>query len=356
MQFLVFLCAMIYAVDTYAPLLRSSVASAGNDHRLGANEAPPAIISIFLGDMLMDIVGQLESGTPKETLKGGSLDLGAMSLPQIPRDTGDRNRTSPFAFTGNKFEFRAVGAAAAVSWPTTVLNTIVAEGLTVITARLQEALGKDPTPEEREQAVRSVLQQVVKDHKRVLFNGDGYDQAWHDEAAKRGLPNLRDSVAALTAMNTEPNLKLFKKHKVLDEAELESRTTIRFEKYCKQLLIEAETVVSLVRTQVLPAAWRHQTEVIEALAASEAVDLESPELREEVEQLVEMSRACQVRLGVLEQFLKAEHPNPADHAEQIRDAVRPAMDDLREAADEIEQRVADDIWPLPKYREMLLVK
>ena len=356
MQFLVFLCAVIYAVDTYAVLLRASVASAGNDHRLGANEAPPAIISIFLGDMLMDIIEQLEVGTPNKTIKGRKLDLGAMSLPQIPRDTGDRNRTSPFAFTGNKFEFRAVGSSAAVSWPTTVLNTIVADALHEIAGRLEKAFGKNPTPAKREQAVRAVLQKLVKDHKRVLFNGDGYDQSWHAEAAERGLPNLRDSVDALAALNSKQNVAVFGKHKVLSKAELDSRTTIFFEKYCKQLIIEAETMVSLVRTQILPAAWRHQTEVIEALAATEAVDLENPELRDEVERLVEMVRACHVRLGALESSLHTEHANPARHAVLIRDKVIPAMAKLREAVDKLEQHVAADLWPLPKYREMLIVK
>lgn len=357
MQFLVFLCAVICAVDTYAELLRATVASAGNDHRLGANEAPPAIISIFLGDMLMDIIEQLETGETNNTIKGGTLDLGAMSLPQIPRDTGDRNRTSPFAYTGSKFEFRAVGSRAAISWSTTILNTIVADALTTIAARLESHCGKDPTPQAREQAVREVLQQVVKDHKRVLFNGDGYDQAWHDEAKKRGLPNLTNTVDALAVLNRQDHADLFLRHAVLDQEELDSRTTVYFEKYCKQLSIEAETMVSLVRTQILPASLRHQTEVIEALAATEAVDLENPELREEAARLVEMVRTCQVRLLALEQILSTiDHADPPEHAKQIRDTVIPAMADLREAADELELHVANDLWPLSKYQEMLIVR
>ncbi|VAX42149.1 Glutamine synthetase type III, GlnN, partial [hydrothermal vent metagenome] len=213
-------------------------------------------------------------------------------------------------------------------------------------------------PADREQAVRAVLQQVVKDHKRILFNGDGYDDAWHAEAATRGLPNLSTSVDALAALNTKANAELFKKHKVLSNPELDSRTTIFFEKYCKQLLIEAETMVSLVRTQVLPAALRHQTETIEALAATEAVDLETPELREEVEQLVEMVRTCQSRLAALEATLGVPHDTtaPTQHAQYLRDTVIPAMADLREAADELELHIADDLWPLPKYQEMLIVK
>jgi glutamine synthetase len=304
----------------------------------------------------MDIIGQLESGKPNKTLKGGKLDLGAMSLPQIPRDTGDRNRTSPFAFTGNKFEFRAVGSSAAISWPTTVLNTIIADALHELAGRLEKAFGKNPTPAKQEQAVRAVLQKLVKDHKRVLFNGDGYDKAWHAEAAARGLPNFRDSVDALACLRSKENAEVFRRHKVLSKAELDSRTTIFFEKYCKQLVIEAETMVSLVRTQVLPASWRHQTEVIEALAATEAVDLENPELRAEVERLVDMVRACQVRLAALESSLGTDHADPARHAAAIRDKVVPAMAGLREVVDELEKHVAADFWPLPKYREMLLIK
>ncbi|MBK7404658.1 MAG: glutamine synthetase III [Phycisphaerales bacterium] len=356
MQFLVFLCAVIWAVDTYAELLRASVAAAGNDHRLGANEAPPAIISIFLGDMLMDIIEQLESGQPKKTMKGGKLDLGARSLPQIPRHTGDRNRTSPFAFTGNKFEFRAVGSSAAVSWPTTVLNTIVAEALDEIGARLEKAMGKNPTPAKREQAVRDVLQTIVIDHRRVIFNGDGYDQAWHTEAEQRGLPNLKDSVSAFAAISSKKHVELFKKHKVLTKPELDSRSTIFFEKYCKQLMIEGETMVSLARTRILPAAWRHQTELVDALAASESMDIENPELRSEVEKVIGLVRNTQARVVALEAALHAGHGSPEKHAIQIRDKVRPAMEAVREVVDELEQHVADDHWPLPKYQEMLIIK
>jgi len=356
MEFMVFLCAVIYAVDSYAELLRASVASAGNDHRLGANEAPPAIISIFLGDMLMDIIEQLEAGEAKKTIKGGKLDLGARSLPQIPRHTGDRNRTSPFAFTGNKFEFRAAGASAAVSWPTTVLNTIVAEALDEIADRLEKAMGKNPTPAKREQAVWQVLQKIVRDHKRVIFNGDGYDPAWHAEAEKRGLPNLRDSVSAFAVINAKKHADLFKKHNVLSKAELDSRSTIFFEKFCKQLTIEAETLASIVRTRVLPAAWRHQTDVIDALAATEAVEIENPELRTSVEHLVALVRECHSRLRALEAALAGDHGSPEKHARQIRDKVRPAMDALREVADQLETHIASDHWPLPSYAEMLIIK
>lgn len=356
MQFLVFLCAVIAAVDKHAGLLRSSVASAGNDHRLGANEAPPAIISIFLGDMLMDIVEQIEAGRARKTMQGGKLDLGADSLPSIPRDTGDRNRTSPFAFTGNKFEFRAVGSTAAVSWPTTVLNTIITESLHDLASQLEKGFGKNPTPAKRKQVVASVLAKSVKAHKRVLFNGDGYDEAWHAEAEARGLPNFKDTVDALTQVNSRESVALFKAHNVLTKAELDSRTTIFYEKYCKQMLIEAETMRSIVRTRVLPAALRHQTECIDALSAAEALDLEMPELRGQIERMVRLNRECHVRLAALDKALTHEHANPAKHAKAIRDAVRPAMAELREIADELEGLVAADLWTLPTYQEMLIVK
>ena len=186
MQFLFFLCAVIRAVDLHAELLRASIASAGNDHRLGANEAPPAIMSIFLGEMLTDILDQLESGKPRSTVKGGTLDLGATTLPLVPRHAGDRNRTSPFAFTGNKFEFRAVGSTAHVAWPNTVLNTIVAESLDFMATDLEKRAGKKPTAAKLESAVRAMLKGVVKKHRRVCFDGDGYNSKWHDEAAKIG--------------------------------------------------------------------------------------------------------------------------------------------------------------------------
>ncbi|MGH7533270.1 MAG: glutamine synthetase III, partial [Gemmatimonadales bacterium] len=188
MQFLVFLCAVIRAVDLHADLLRASIASAGNDHRLGANEAPPAIISIFLGSMLSDILAQVEKGAPKRTLRGGTLDLGAKTLPQLPRHSGDRNRTSPFAFTGNKFEFRAVGSAQTIAWPNTVLNVIVAESLDVLAGELERTAGKNPSPARLQAAVVSVLKKLIKEHKRVIFDGDGYSAEWHKEAMRLGLP------------------------------------------------------------------------------------------------------------------------------------------------------------------------
>lgn len=356
MQFLTFMCAVIRAVDMHADLLRASVASAANDHRLGANEAPPAIISIFLGDMLTDIVNQLEAGKPKSTMKGGKLDLGARTLPQIPRHTGDRNRTSPFAFTGNKFEFRAVGSSGAAAWPSTVLNTIVAESLDYVATQLEKAVGKNTSKERLQDAVAKLLQKIVKQHKRVLFDGDGYTQEWHAEAKKRGLPNYRESVAALQQIATKKNVDLFKRYKVLSKVEVESREHIFLEKYIKQVLIEAETAVVMARTQVLPAAERRQTELAEAVAATEAADVDAGDTRASLEQFVDLVNTLRKKIARLDAAADQHAEDVAKHAAQVRDQVRPALSDLREVVDELETLIPKDLWPLPTYREMLSIK
>lgn len=356
MQFLVFLSAVIRAVDLYADLLRTTAASAGNDHRLGANEAPPAIISIFLGDMLMDIIRQIESGTPKKTIKGGKLDLGARTLPQIPRHSGDRNRTSPFAFTGNKFEFRAVGSTASVAWPVTVLNTIVAESLDEIATRLEKAVGAKPTPAKLQSAVRSVLKSVIKEHKRVLFNGDNYDDAWHKEAAKRGLPNLKDSVEALPVIKSKKNIDVFKKFKVLSKVEVDSRATIYIEKYVKQLIIEAETMVGMARTQILPAALRYQTEMANVVSATESAEIDASDLRDMLSEYYEVVTEFRNAIDTLEEAIDHEDEDTFKHAAQIKDDVKPAMQELRRLADELETRIAADLWPLPSYQQMMNIK
>jgi glutamine synthetase len=358
--FLTFLCAVIRAVDLHADLLRASVASAANDHRLGANEAPPAIMSIFLGDMLTDIVEQLEQGNPKSTMKGGKLDLGAKSLPSLPMHTGDRNRTSPFAFTGNKFEFRAVGSSASVAWPITVLNTIVSDSLDYMASTIEKTAGKDPSAAKLQQAARSVFQQVIKAHKRVIFNGDGYDKAWHEEAErKRGLPNLRNSADALAIVASKKNVELFKKFKVLSKEETESRAHIFLEKYIKQVHIEAETASLIGRTQILPASIRQQTELAEAVAATEAAGVDAEDLRGSLEEFAEQVNRLRKAVGALEKATdKAadHHGDPIKHAKIYRDSVLTAIGDLREIVDEVESRVSADLWPIPTYREMLLLK
>ncbi|HMN39577.1 MAG TPA: glutamine synthetase III [Phycisphaerales bacterium] len=364
-QFLVFLCAVIRAVDLNADILRASIASASNDHRLGANEAPPAIISIFLGEMLTDIIEQVEKGKTTHTIKGGKLDLGARTLPMLPRDSGDRNRTSPFAFTGNKFEFRAVGSSQTSAWPQTVLNTIVCESVDHIATHLERAVGKAPTDAKLQVAVSALLRQIIKDHKRVVFNGDGYTEAWHAEAAKRGLPNMKDTVDALPTLKGKKAIAVFKKYKVLSEPETTSRAHIFIEKFCKQVSIEGETMVQMARTQVLPAAIRHQKMLAETVAASAAAGTDCDVAREELDRYAEMAREMREKLETLEHAL--EHSDagggghggggdPWAHARHIKAKVRPAMDALRHIVDELEGVTSADLWPMPTYREMLFIK
>src|SRR5204862_7383024 len=229
-------------VEWRAELVGASIASAANDHRLCANEAPPAIISSFLGEMLNDILDQLAKGEGKSTKKGGTLDLGAHTLPQIPRHSGDRNRTSPFAFTGNKFEFRAVGSSASVAWPNTVLNTIIAESLDYVASQLEKKAGKKPTFAKQEEAVKDVLKEIVTKHRRVVFDGDNYSADWHKEAEKRGLPHMRSTAESIPVLRSKKALGLFEKYGVLSSRELTARVDVLLETYNKTMAIEARTL------------------------------------------------------------------------------------------------------------------
>ncbi len=357
MQFLVFLCAVIQAVDMHGDILRASVASASNDHRLGANEAPPAIVSIFLGDMLSDIIKQLETGTTSRTMKGGKLDLGAMTLPMIPRHSGDRNRTSPFAFTGNKFEIRAVGSQQAVAWPNAVLNTIVADALENIADLLDSVAGDNPTPATVEKAARNVLKGVVSRHKRIIFDGDNYSAQWHAEATQRGLSNLRDTVEALDILTTDSVKNVFDHHNVLTPAELDSRYGTFCEQYAKHIAIEARTLLQMVRTMILPCAVRHQSDIAESIAGTEAAGVECEGMRRVLEDFSDLVDRFHQSITTLDATIDTacNTPHVGQHRE-MRDAVLPAMADVRELADALEEHVADELWPLPKYREMLFVR
>jgi len=356
MQFLVFLCAVLRAVDRHANLLRASIASAANDHRLGANEAPPAIISIFLGDMLTDLIEQLEKGTPTRTIRGGELVLGAKTLPSIPRHSGDRNRTSPFAFTGNKFEFRAVGSSATSAWPNTVMNTIVAESLDYLAGRLEAETAKDGSPERLEAAVRKVLQDVIRDHKRVIFNGDGYSADWHAEAERRGLPNLKDSVSAIPCLGTDESIRLFGTYKVLGDNEVRSRINAFLEKYAKQLQIESESMVLIGRQMILPAAMEHQTKMAQAVASTQAAGVDCDDQKQALRQFVGLVRRFHESLSVLAEADNHQNGDALAHARYMKENVLPAMTAVRQIADEMETCVAADLWPLPSYRELLFVK
>jgi len=353
-QFLVFCAAVIRAVSKYSEILRLSIASAHNDHRLGANEAPPAIISIFLGEQLTDIFEQIEKGPARSSKQGGLFETGVSILPKLPKDAGDRNRTSPFAFTGNKFEFRAVGSSANVSGANTVLNTIVAESLDYIATKLEADVkaGKDLN-----KAVQELLPTIIKEHKKVLFNGNGYAEDWHAEAEKRGLPNLKSTVDVLPVVIRKDTIDLFTKYKVYTEKELNSRFNILSEAYVKAVNIEGQTALLMAKTFILPAVLRFQREVGESVAAAKAAGAANPAgvelLSTVVSSCSDLSRAA----GSLEKSL-AHHGNGDAflHAKHMRTSVLPAMAELRKIADKIETFVPDDLWPLPTYREMLFIK
>ncbi|MFM9097096.1 MAG: glutamine synthetase III [Phycisphaerales bacterium] len=356
MQFLVFLAAVIRAVDMRADLLRASIASPANDHRLGANEAPPAIMSIFLGDMLSDILDQVESGSPKKTKSGGALDLGASTLPQIPRHASDRNRTSPFAFTGNKFEFRAVGSTASVAWPNTVLNTIVAESLDFVAGELEKKAGRNPSEAKLESAVKAVLKDILKKHRRVCFDGDGYSEAWHKEAARRGLPNLPSTADCLGVFASKSAKDLFSKYGVLSPRELEARHDVLVEHYNTVLAIEGRTLVQMVRTQVLPAALRAQEELASAVSTTLAADVDCADTQAELKSYVGMVDELRASVRELETLAAKHHKDDVAEMRFLRDHVVPAMNRVRAACDALERVTPADLWPMPTYAEMLLMK
>ena len=351
-QFLFFLVATIAAVDKYAELLRIAISGPGNDHRLGANEAPPAILSVFLGEQLEDIIGQIEKGAASRSKKGGVMELGVSVLPPLPKDATDRNRTSPFAFTGNKFEFRAVGSTAPIYFANTVLNTAAADTI----SDMVDALEKTAKGGNFNKALAALLQKVVKEHKRVIFNGNGYSEAWHKEAAKRGLPNLKTTPDALHAMDKSEYKKLFAKHKVLSNKEYSAREEIMWERYVKQINIEALATVDIARNQILPAAVKYQSQLAVSIKATEdVVSANNTGSKAVLEDVVENINA--LYSGI--EAVKKAHANAAGasslpkQAEAYRDQVLPAMGLVREAADTLEGLVSDELWPLPKYREML---
>ncbi|OGO54691.1 MAG: glutamine synthetase [Chloroflexi bacterium RBG_16_72_14] len=341
-QFLAFLLAVIRGVNVHADILRASIADAGQDHRLGANEAPPAIMSIFLGSQLEDVIAQLEQGAASASKRGGHVELGVTSLPVLPRDATDRNRTSPFAFTGNKFEFRAVGSSAPIYWPQTVLNTAVAHSLLQLADELERL---DPGDFE---GLTGILSGIVKANKQVLFEGNGYSPEWHEEAARRGLPNNRTTVDALPALTTDRAKALFSGLGVLSERELASRVDINWERYVKVQNIEANCALDLARTMILPATAAYLGRLAAGASSSRGIAAVAERVAGLADGLVDA-------IGVLEHAQHAAHETASvqDEARVICDQVIPAQDALRVVADELETLVADDLWPLPKYRELL---
>jgi len=356
-QFLVVLTSVIRAVGQHGKLLRAAIAHAGNDHRLGANEAPPAIISVYLGEKLTEVVQGLINGVRGERRGKRSLDIGAEALPTIPRDDSDRNRTSPFAFTGNKFEFRAVGSSQNIAKPNTYLNTIVADALSALSDGIEKLVKGGKSLHD---AVQQVVQETLAENQKVLYNGDNYTKEWNQEAEKRGLPNLRNTLDA-AAVLVEPETKsLFSRHGVFTEEELQSRHTILLETYIKTLNIEALLTSNLARTMILPAVMKYQGEVAQAIEATRDV-LKGAELRPEEDQLRDLTeRAGRLKesidkLDKVRAEADSHHSDHPGHAKFYRDRVLPAMEEVREHADALELMVDDAAWPLPKYREMLFV-
>lgn len=352
-QFLVFCAAVIRAVHTHAKLLRSVVASASNDHRLGANEAPPAIISIFLGDQLTDVFTQLKTGKAMSSKSGGFMNIGVDTLPQIPRHAGDRNRTSPFAFTGNRFEFRAVGSSQSIAGPLVAMNTIMAESLDYCADFIErESKGK---ADRLNDALYKLLKEIATKHEPVIFNGDGYTAAWHEEAEKeRGLPNLRTTVDALEHMKAKEVAAMMKKYKVLNKRELESRYDVYLEQYIKAMLVEARLVLEMGRTQIWPAAVRYQSELASTCANLMVVGYEFD--THTLDRLTKNVRDLQDRMAELEALLKVHHKSMEAEAKHCCDMLLPKMREVRAVADELECIVADDLWPLPTYQEMLFIR
>ncbi len=341
-KFLTFLCAVIKAVDTHADLLRAAVSGAGNDHRLGANEAPPAIISIFLGEQLTDVIEQLEKGPAKSAKSGGVMRIGVDTLPDLPRDATDRNRTSPFAFTGNKFEFRAVGSTQSCASPNIVLNTIVAEALDEIATALEKVKKADFNS-----ALQKILQGIVKKHKRVIFNGDNYTDAWKKEAAKRGLPNLINTLEAIEALKTTKAKKLFEKYGVLNARELESRYEVFSENYSTTIMIEGNLALEMAMTMMLPAAINQQSAIAANIKALEDIGVKVG---------IKEQKIVLEKIGKLVGNLCAAS-DKLEKALAKEDSVKTiaAMNNLREAGDGLEKLVDDERWPLPKYGELLFV-
>lgn len=350
LQFLVFLAAVIKAVDEYADLLRTSVATPGNDHRLGANEAPPAIISIFVGEELEAVIDAIASDSPYAGPVKMKMDLGVDVLPKFSKDTTDRNRTSPFAFTGNKFEFRMPGSAENLSDANTILNTAVAKELKGYADELEGA-------EDFTSAAIALVKRTIRDHRRVIFNGNGYTAEWEEEAAKRGLPNKKNTPAALPALIAPKNIQLMEEFGVLTKVEMESRYEVEMEHYSKIINIEALTMLEMARKQLLPAVNSYMSELANTAASKLAVS-ENISVRSETKTLTKLSAdadAMSDAIDTLQDAVDATKalPSEADKAVAFHDNVLPAMDALRAAADDAETICGEDYWPLPSYSKML---
>jgi glutamine synthetase len=352
-QFLVFCAAIIRAVHHHQGLLRAVVASAGNDHRLGANEAPPAIISIFLGDQLTDIFEQIKGGGAKESLNSGTLTVGVDVLPPFPKDAGDRNRTSPFAFTGNRFEFRAVGSNQSIAGPLVAMNTIIAESVDFCATKLEELTAGDSS--KLNGAIQTLISEILEECSSIIFNGDGYSEEWHAEAEKRGLLNLKTTADALPSLKAVKVEELFEKYGVLSKVELHSRLETYLEQYNLTVDVEANLAVKIAKIMIFPAAVRYQNELATTCTNLKQVGIEFD--TDTLDAVTALVKELQDSIGTLEHAMADENAEcPEAEARHQCDVILPAMLAVREAVDQLEGIVADDMWPLPTYQEMLFIK
>ncbi|WP_320008548.1 glutamine synthetase III [Maridesulfovibrio sp.] len=353
-QFLIFCAAAIRAVHIHSKLLRAVVATASNDHRLGANEAPPAIMSIFLGDQLSEIFNKIQEGNSPTPTSSGFLKAGVDTLPPLPRDAGDRNRTSPFAFTGNRFEFRAVGSNLSIAGPQVALNTMMAESLDYIADEMEKIMGGDQS--KLNDAVNKVIKNIMDTHGQIVFNGDGYSEAWHKEAVeKRGLPNLRTSADAIPEIASPESIEMFTKYGVFTKEELISRKEIYLEQYNQAIITEAALVTKLAKTHILPGAVRYQKELAETCAAMKAIGVEFT--TGTLEDVTSKLRGLQNANIELQKIMEAKPEGDVlEEAKYLCCTALPAMLEVRKYADQLEEVVADDLWCLPSYSEMLFIK
>lgn len=354
-QFLLFLAAMIKGIDEYQEMMRVCVASAGNDHRLGAAEAPPAIVSVFIGDDLAEVLDCIENGKSYAGSDSGKMEIGVSVLPAIPKDSTDRNRTSPFAFTGNKFEYRSVGSSQSIAGANTVINTIMAEELKQFADELEKAGEENFT-----KALNELIKKTIREHKRILFNGDGYSEVWEEEAKRRGLANLKTTVDALPTFLLEKNIKLFTSHNIYTEKEMRSRYAILLDSYNKIINIEAHTMIDMARKEILPAVSSYVgglfADLETKLSVAEKLKAPIPHNMEE-ETAVNLSTLCDEALTdvvLLETLIaKSDFKDDLARGQYYRDSVIPAMNELRKTCDAMEKLTAKEMWPLPQYGDML---
>ena len=349
-QFLLFLCAVLKAVDDYQDLLRVSVATAGNDHRLGAHEAPPAVVSIFLGTELTEILEAIEKDVPYDVKEKELLRVGVHTMPKFPKDTTDRNRTSPFAFTGNKFEFRMLGSSASVSDPNTILNTAVAEILKQFADELEAA-------NDFENAIHALIKRVITQHKRIVFNGNGYDDAWLAEAKKRGLLNLKKTPDALPHFVDEKNVTLFTAHKVYTEREMRSRLEILLQSYCNLINIEAQTMVEMAKKEILPAVSQYSKQLSDTVLSKKAVSngFDCTYETDTLTEIVQLTASAHANVQALEKALVGAKKSVGAQTLSVyyRDKILPVMEKLRADADALEGLVSAEYWPMPTYGDLL---